>query len=180
MNRTRPRLFTAIVLAASALTGCAPSPAPGGPTVNGTKPAAEVLKNFTALVDDTIAHSGTTFPSWNKDKGSQFTYGDCRTGDRKGMSYSVALLDGGPLKDPLSAAKAMRSHWKSLSYPITFYSDDSKAPHPGVSMGTTTPNGSQIVFSPGAAGTSLEVTSECSQDPAMNDTVTIPASPGQA
>ncbi|NYE95565.1 hypothetical protein FHU41_001815 [Psychromicrobium silvestre] len=92
-----------------------------------TRPADIVLKDFANTIEDTVKHSGTTFPGW---KGSN--------------------TDGGSIADPKAAAAAMKANWESLGYVIGNIFNGTNRPVPGVQLNTTTPSGMFTHFSPGA------------------------------
>ncbi|MHA7306923.1 hypothetical protein ACX80E_17090 [Arthrobacter sp. TMN-49] len=113
----------------------------------GTRPAKDEFADFLNTIDDTVQHSGTTFPGWDLKRTAGYSTESCGIKSREnGNSYTV-VGDGGPVADPKSAVETMKSRWEAKGYTI-----EGIVPWPGenqrIDLSATTPLGTRVVFTP--------------------------------
>ncbi|NYE95563.1 hypothetical protein FHU41_001813 [Psychromicrobium silvestre] len=141
---------------------------------NGTRPANIVLKDFANIIDDTINHSGTTFPGWKGSNTDGILLYGCEVGSEKGNGYATQI-DGGPVPDTTAAVEKMKTYWESIGYTI-----DGIVPWPGdnkrIDLTGITPTGARIIYSPSMGKTGINIESECTLDPSLNG-VPTPTTP---
>ena len=89
---------------------------------DGTRPAKEVFTDFLNTIDDTVQHSGTTFPKWNRQDVAGYNAPACGVKAREDGNKYTTQLDGGSVEDPKAARQnneislgSQRLHnWKHL------------------------------------------------------------------
>ncbi|NYE95564.1 hypothetical protein FHU41_001814 [Psychromicrobium silvestre] len=180
----------ALIISTAFLTACTPlapgpgsgpGPGPGGTMTtdpshpyNGTRPADVVRNDFYNTIEDTVKHSGTTFPTWNRKDPQQIDRNGCTIGSGEGHNFSIQI-DGGPVPDTTAAVEKMKTHWESIGYTI-----DGIVPWPGdnktIDLTGITPTGTRIIYSPSMGKSSIDVESECTLDPSLNG-VPTPTTP---
>lgn len=180
---TRPTcrmLAVSAVASALALAGCAPATTQPGGTMtsnntpkpfDGTRPAKEVFTDFLNVIDDTVQHSGTTFPKWNRQDVAGYNAPACGVKAREDGNQYYTNLEGGPVGDPKAAVESMKSRWEALGYTI-----EGTVPWPGaaaaIDLSATTPAGLRIVFGASTNGSTINVKSDCTLDPLSKETTT--------
>ncbi len=149
--------------------------------VNGTRAAKEVFIDFREAIDDTIQHSGTTFPGWDPKKTAGYSTEPCGITSREdGHRYSVQG-EGGAIGDPKAAIEAMKSHWEAKGYKIGNIFDESETTAgKGVQINATTPSGVSVQFTASTFGSFVNVKSDCTLDPLAKETTTDTIPLGEA
>lgn len=139
----------------------------------GTRPAKVVFADFLDTFDDTVKHSGTNFPKWNRQDVAGYHAPACGVKAREDGNQYMSQLEGGPIEDPKAAVEAMKSHWEAKRYTIGNIFDESETtPGKGVQISATTPNGVVVLFSASMFGSHVKVQSDCTLDPLAKETTT--------
>jgi hypothetical protein len=112
-------LTTFAVASALAVTGCAPTNTQSGGTMAtnntskpfaGTRPAKEVFTDFLDTINDTVQHSGTTFPGWDPKKTAGYSTESCGIKSKEDGNRYTVVGEGGPIEDPKAAVEKMKYH----------------------------------------------------------------------
>ncbi|MFE4194503.1 hypothetical protein ACFRJ9_01435 [Paenarthrobacter sp. NPDC056912] len=137
----------------------------------GERSAEEVFTDFMDAIDDTVKHSGTDWPIWDRNHTAGFFAQPCSVHKRDdGRAYQTQI-EGGPIDDPQAAVDRMKAHWESKGYKIGNIFDDGN-PATGVQINARTPRGMLVQFSPTPNGSLIVVVGECTLDPAARKNTT--------
>lgn len=139
---------------------------------DGTRPAAAVFKDFLDTIDDTIKHSGTSFPGWNRNRLAGYHAQACAVRSQEDGRVYTIWGEGAGVPDPQASIEAMKKHWESLGYTIGNIFDQMGGNTTGKQINASTPNGFSLQFTPGKTRTSISVQSDCTLDPLARQTTT--------
>ncbi|MFJ4170166.1 hypothetical protein ACIPY3_11680 [Paenarthrobacter sp. NPDC089714] len=137
----------------------------------GERSASEVFTDFLDAMEDTVQHSGTTWPGWDRQDTADYVSEPCGVNARAdGRSYE-RQIKGGPIDDPQAAIENMKAHWVEKGYKIgnTFDNGD---PATGAQINAYTSRGMLLQFSPTPRGSLINVIGECTLDPAARQKTT--------
>ncbi|MFI2562964.1 hypothetical protein [Paenarthrobacter sp. NPDC018779] len=117
-------------------------------------------------MDDTVQHSGATWPNWNANDTSGYFPPPCSVNARDdGRAYQTQI-EGGPVVDPQASVEAMKAHWESKGYRITHVFDNRGPNTTGIEIHAVTPRGMLLIFTPTKTVSFIKVVGECTLDPA--------------
>ncbi|MFC8040840.1 hypothetical protein ACFUOZ_15925 [Paenarthrobacter sp. NPDC057355] len=152
-------------LVASGCNGNSAINGQGGTPGPGQRSAEEVFIDFLDAIDDTVQHSGTDWPAWDRNHTAGFFPPPCSVQSRDdGRAYQTQI-EGGPVDDPRAAVERMRTHWESKGYKIGNVFDNMGANTTGIEIGASTPRGMILIFTPSKHTSFINVQSECTLDP---------------
>lgn len=181
---TRPacRMLAVFVIASAlALTGCMPATTEPGGTMatnntpkpfDGTRSAKDVFTDFLATIDDTVQHSGTTFPGRDRKRTAGYSTESCGVKSREDGNRYTVVGKGGPVEDPDKAIQDMKAHWESKGYTIGNIFTNMGGNTTARQINATTPSGIFVQFTPGKTRSSFNVKSDCTLDPLAKETTT--------
>lgn len=176
-----PVLMASVMLAIAACTGNTSGGTMNTPSsdastsVDGSRPAKVIFPEYLDTIDDTVKHSGTTFPQFDKADRSGYKAEACGVHTREdGRQYTVQI-EGGPVINPSQAIESMKAQWESRGYKIGNIFPQREG---GTSseIAAHTPSGMLVVYTAGTVASFIKVVSDCTIDPAARDvtTATIP------
>ncbi len=163
-----------MIVACLMMTGCRMNatnsgeqrePGPGG------RSAEEVFTDFMDAMEDTVQHSGTTWPGWDRNDTADYVSEPCGVHARADGRAYERQIEGGPIVDPQAAVDRMKAHWESKGYAIGNIFDDGH-PATGIQLNARTPTGVRLQFSPTPLGSFINVLGECTLDPAARKKTT--------
>ena len=137
-------------------------PGPGG------RSAQEVFTEFMEAMDDTVQHSGTTWPEWDSEDTAGYVAEPCGVHERADGHLYQRQIEGGPVADPRAAVERMRDRWESKGYKIGNVFDNMGGNITGIEIGASTPRGMVLIFTPSKGTSFINVHSECTLDPAAD------------
>ena len=137
----------------------------------GQRSASEVFTDFLDAMEDTVQHSGTTWPGWDRQDTADYVSEPCGVHARAdGRSYE-RQIKGGPISDPQAAIERMKAHWEDKGYKIDNIFDNGD-PATGAQINAYTHRGMLLQFSPTPRGSLINVVGECTLDPAARKKTT--------
>ncbi|MGO4858320.1 hypothetical protein [Arthrobacter sp. 2MCAF14] len=169
------------IASALALAGCGlATTQPGGTMTStrapkpfdGTRPAKDVFTDFLDTIDDTIQHSGTTFPKWNRKDVTGYNAVACGIKSREDGNQYYTNLEGGPVDDPDQAIQDIKARWEAKGYAIGNIFTNMGGNTTARQINATTPSGVFVQFIPGKTRSSVEVKSDCTLDPLAKEATT--------
>ena len=116
---------------------------------DGTGPAKDVFTDFLNTIDDTIQHSGTTFPEWNRQNVAGYNAVACGIKSREDGNQYTSHLDGGPVGDPDQAVQDIKARWEAKGYKIGNIFTNMGGNTTARQINATTPSGVFVQFTPG-------------------------------
>lgn len=153
--------------------GATSSPASASPSTAavGARPADEVLGDLIARTDATVKAAGGTWPGWTTATAG-YTAEPCGIDDSGPQQYKVTLTTKGSA-DPAGSAATVTALWKKQGWIVRTVVpvQAANADYTEVAADfTTDADGGGLVFTVSHDITGIEAQSECSTDPAMNQT----------
>ncbi len=156
------------------MTGCGVNSRNGeqqGEPGPGERSAEEVFAEFMDAMEDTVKHSGTTWPGWDRNDTVDYVSEPCGVHARADGRLYQRQIKGRPVDDPQAAVDRMKAHWESKGYTIGNIFDNGN-PAAGVQINARTPRGMLVQFSPTPKGSLIMVMGECTLDPAARKKTT--------
>jgi hypothetical protein len=122
-------------------------------------------------MEDTVQHSGTTWPGWDRNDTADYVSEPCGVHARADGRLYQRQIEGGAIIDPQAAVQRMKAHWESKGYTIGNIFDDGN-PSTGIQMNARTPTGVRLQFSPTPHVSFIKVIGVCTLDPAAEKETT--------
>jgi hypothetical protein len=168
-------LFTSLMtVGCLVMTGCGMNSANGGQNGEpgrGERSAEEVFTDFMDAMEDTVQHSGTTWPGWDRNDTADYVSEPCGVHARADGRLYQRQIKGGPIDDPQAAVDRMKAHLEANGYTIGNIVDAGN-PAKGLQINARTPRGMLVQFSPTTNGSLIKVMGECTLDPAARKKTT--------
>ena len=170
MTKTKPNrkvLLVSIMLGCLMMTGCGMNSTNGerqGEPGPGERSAEEVFTEFLDAMEDTVQHSGTSWPGWDRNDTADYVSEPCGVHSRADGRLYQRQIEGGPIDDPQAAMVRMKAHLEKKGYTIGNIFDNGN-PATGVQINARTPRGLLVQFSPTPNGSLIKVMGECTLDP---------------
>ena len=138
----------------------------------GERSAEEVFTEFLDAMEDTVKHSGTTWPRWDRNDTADYVSEPCGVHARADGRLYQRQIEGGPVDDPSAAVGRMKAHWESKGYTIGNIFDNMGANTTGIEITASTPRGMVLIFTPSKHVSFIMVMGECTLDPAARKKTT--------
>ncbi|MFJ4168200.1 hypothetical protein ACIPY3_01695 [Paenarthrobacter sp. NPDC089714] len=116
-------------------------------------------------MEDTVQHSGTTWPEWDRADTADYVAEPCSVHARADGRLYQRQIEGSPVDEPQSSVDAMEVHWKSMGYKITNIFDNRGSNTTGIEIHAVTPRGMLVIFMPTKTVSFIKVVGECTLDP---------------
>ncbi|MFJ4028235.1 hypothetical protein ACIPWF_12740 [Paenarthrobacter sp. NPDC089989] len=138
----------------------------------GERSASEVFTDFLDAMEDTVQHSGTTWPGWDRQDTADYVAEPCGIHARADGRLYQRQIKGGAIADPQEAINVMKAHWESKGYTIGNIFDGMGADNSGLEIGASSPRGMTLIFTATKFGSFIMVEGECTLDPAARKKTT--------
>ncbi|MFK0004122.1 hypothetical protein [Paenarthrobacter sp. NPDC090522] len=158
-----------VVIAGCGVTSAGGSSTEPGP---GQRSASEVFTDFLDAMEDTVQHSGTTWPGWDRQDTVDYVSEPCGIHARADGRLYQRQITGGPVVDPHAAVEWMKSHLESKGYTIGNIFDDMGGNTTAIQLNAESPRGLLVQFTPSQETSFIMVEGECTLDPAARKKTT--------
>ncbi|MFK0007115.1 hypothetical protein ACIQTZ_08680 [Paenarthrobacter sp. NPDC090520] len=131
-----------------------------------------MFTDFLDAMEDTVQHSGTTWPGWDRQDTVDYVSEPCGIHARADGRLYQRQIKGGAIADPQAAVEVMKAHWESKGYTIGNIFDGKGADSTGLEIGASGPRGMTLIFTATKYGSFIKVIGECTLDPAARKKTT--------
>ena len=138
----------------------------------GQRSASEVFIDFMDAMEDTVQHSGTTWPGWDRQDTADYVSEPCGVHARADGRLYQRQIKGGPVADPQAAVDRMKAHLESKGYAIGNIFEDMGGNSTGIQLNAESPRGLLVQFTPSQEASFIMVEGECTLDPAARTKTT--------
>ena len=131
-----------------------------------------MFTDFLDAMDDTVQHSGTTWPGWDRQDTADYVSEPCGVHARADGRLYQRQIKGGAIAVPQAAIESMKAHWESKRYKIENIFDGKAADGTGLEIVASGPRGMTLIFTATKHGSFIMVEGECTLDPAARKKTT--------
>jgi hypothetical protein len=168
-------LISILTVGCLVMTGCGMNSANDGQTGEpgrGERSAEEVFTDFMDAMEDTVQHSGTTWPGWDRDDTVDYVSEPCGVHARADGRLYQRQIKGGPIDDPQAAVDRMKAHLEANGYTIGNIFDNMGGNTTVIQLNAESRRKLLVQFTPSKETSFIKVMGECTLDPAARKKTT--------